>query len=188
MTVNYILSQIFVVISYVFLGLTYIVKKRVATIFMNFIALIAGLIGFLFLSAWSGLATVVFSIFRTGVLLLQEKFFKSKDGKYNTFDFLTLFVFTSVMALLSYITYNGLPSLLPCIAGYLFTISIWQKNKLTFYILGVIVEICWTVYNFYLNSLMGEILEPILFVVVLSQLTIYMFKDKINFRKLKKTK
>ena len=92
------------------------------------------------------------------------------------------------MALLSYITYNGLQSLLPCFAGYLFTISIWQKNKLTFYILGIFVEICWTVYNFYLKSLMGEILEPILFIVVLSQLTIYMFKDKINFKNIIKTK
>lgn len=55
MTVTYILSQVFIIINYIFLVMTYQSKSRKNILIFNFCALIATGISYIFLSAYSGI-------------------------------------------------------------------------------------------------------------------------------------
>lgn len=60
----YILSQVFTIITYALLGITYYAKDRKKILILNFISLIANGIAYLLLSAWSGLAMCVVALIR----------------------------------------------------------------------------------------------------------------------------
>ena len=69
----YIVSQIFVVINYTLLAITYNLKNRKTILIFSMASLMASAISFAFLSAWSGLAMMLIAIFRNFVFLIRSK-------------------------------------------------------------------------------------------------------------------
>ena len=61
-------------------------------------------------------------------------------------------------------TYNGFLSLLSIFATMLYTYSVWQKKTIVYKICGIFVSILWILYNIYVMSLFGIILESILLI------------------------
>lgn len=158
----YIVSQIFVIISYVLLSITYGLKNRKSILLFSFASLISNAIGFLCLSAWSGLAMSIVAIIRNVIFLIQSK--KDKSLKMTYIDLMVLISLFSISIVSAIFTYEGFLSLLSVAATMLYTYSVWQKNTKVYRIIGVPVSVLWICYNFFIKSIFGIILEGVLLV------------------------
>lgn len=161
MTVIYILSQVFIIINYIFLIMTYQSKSRKNILIYNFGALIATGISYIFLSAYSGLAMVVVAIIRNVIFIIDEKK-NGKSNKNSTKDYIILAILYIISIISAIFTYNGILSMMSVVATMLYTYSVWQKNTKTYKALGIPIGIMWIIYNIYIFSIFGIILEVVL--------------------------
>lgn len=161
MTVTYILSQVFIIINYIFLSLTYQSKSRKHILIFNFGALIATGISYILLSAYSGLAMVVVAIIRNIIFIIDEKK-NGKSNKNSAKDYIILAILYIISIISAIFTYNGFLSMMSVIATMLYTYSVWQKNTKIYKALGIPIGIMWIIYNIYIFSIFGIILEVVL--------------------------
>lgn len=174
MTVTYILSQVSIIINYLFLVITYQSKSRKNILIYNFGALIATGISYICLSAYSGLAMVVVAIIRNVIFIIDEK----KNGKSNkngTKDYIILAILYTISIISAIFTYDGILSMMSVIATMLYTYSVWQKNTKIYKALGIPIGIMWIIYNIYIFSIFGIILEVVL---VISSIIGYIRENK----------
>ncbi len=161
MTISYILSQIFIILNYVFLIITYQSKNRKSILMFNFGALAATGISYIFLYAYSGLAMVIVSIIRNIIFIVDEK--KNGMQEKNSFkDYIILAILYAISIVSAIYTYNGFLSMMSVTATMLYTYSVWQKNTKTYKVLGIPISIMWLIYNIYIFSIFGIILELVL--------------------------
>ena len=71
-TTQYIISQIFTIISYMFLALTYHAKNRKAVLTLNLLGQISFVIAYILLGAWSGLAMTIVALIRNVIFIIDE--------------------------------------------------------------------------------------------------------------------
>ena len=162
-SITYILSQIFTIIMYVLLGLTYYAKDRKKVLVLSFLSLIANGIAYIFLSAWTGFAMCVVALLRNIIFLIDEK----KNGKreiINKTDIIILIILYVISIISAVFTYDGFLSLLSVFATALYTFSVWQKRTNIYKLLGIPIGILWILYNIYIMSIFGIILETILLI------------------------
>lgn len=158
---TYILSQVFIIISYIFLVFTYQTKNRKSILIFNFISLIATGLSYIFLSAYSGLAMVGVAIIRNIIFIVDEKK-NGKKEKNTTKDYIILAILYLISIIFAVFTYNGILSMMSVVATMLYTFSVWQKNTKVYKLLGIPIEAIWIIYNIYIFSIFGIILESIL--------------------------
>ena len=156
MNVIYIISQIFVIIQYIFIITTYQVKTKKQIIIFNTLSAISAIISFLCLKAYSGCMMSCVSIFRN---LL---FFDMKEK-----DKIKLIIVLTILLILTIFTYNGPLSLMPSIGTLLYTLSVWQNDTKIYKKYGIFIELSWLLYFIYINSIFGIILEGISFISVI---------------------
>lgn len=173
-SITYILSQVFTIIMYILLGLTYYAKERKKVLILNFLALIANGIAYIFLGAWTGLAMCAVALARNIIFLLDEKR-NGKREKINKSDIIILIILYAISIISAIYTYDGFLSLFSVFATMLYTFSVWQKKTSIYKILGIPIGILWIVYNTYIMSIFGIILESILFIC---SITGYMIERK----------
>ena len=163
-TVIYIISQIITVAYFGVLTLSYLLQNRLKILVTNFIAHIGQTISMAMLNGYTGAAMSLIMTIRDLVLLVQEKR-KIKGRKVSEkFDLIVLVVTVIVGIFLTVFTYNGFLSLMSVIATLITTVSLWQKNVKTYKILGIIANILWLIYNTFIMSIMGVVLESILLI------------------------
>lgn len=157
----YILSQIFVIINYAFLMISYQLKNRKSILIVNLISIIATGISFALLGGYSGVGMSLISILRNLIFMIDER----KNGIRSTINKsdIIILIFIYLLSLIcSFWTYNGIWSLMSVFASVVYTYSIWQKSTKVYKILGIPVCIFSLIYNIYLKSILGIILETIL--------------------------
>lgn len=159
----YILSQVFTVIMYGLLAVTYYAKDRKKILILSFASLIANGIAYLLLNAWSGLAMCIVALIRNIIFLLDEKK-NGKRDKINKTDVIVLIILYAISIVSAIFTYEGFLSLLSVIATMLYTLSVWQKNPKVYKLLGIPIGILWIAYNIYVMSIFGIVLETILLI------------------------
>jgi hypothetical protein len=162
-SITYILSQIFTIIMYILLGLTYYSKERKKVLILNFLALIANGIAYIFLGAWTGLAMCAVALARNIIFLLDENK-NGKREKINKSDIIILIILYVISIISAIYTYDGFLSLFSVFATMLYTFSVWQKKTSIYKILGIPIGILWILYNTYIMSIFGIILESVLFI------------------------
>ncbi len=171
LTLTYVLSQIVIVISYMFFVRTYYTTSRRKILLYSMLANLFMGASYMLLMAWSGLVMALLAVLRSVI------FAKYIDDKISTKkDILILFIFYIMVGILEAITYDGFLSLLPMLAILMYTFAVWQKNSTVYKILGVLVSIVWIIYNIYVNSIFGIILETIMVISAI----IGILKDKRN--------
>lgn len=125
MDVVYVLSQVFTVIMYILLAVTYFEKtKRKIFLFSN-ASLVANAIAYILLSAWTGLAMVIIAMLRNIYLIRNEK-----TKKITKQDWIFLIVVLIAIVVATIPAYEGFLSLFSVFATSIYTYSIWQKNHL----------------------------------------------------------
>lgn len=159
----YVLSQIFTIITYVLLAMTYYAKNRKTVLTISFASLITNGLEYVFLNAYSGLAMCIVALIRNIIFLVDEK----KNGKRDTNtkkDVIILVILYIISIASAIFTYDGFLSLLSVFATMLYTYSVWQKKTNIYKLLGMPIGVLWILYNIYVQSLFGVILEAILLV------------------------
>lgn len=163
LTTTYVLSQICIIINYIFLITTYQLKSRTAILIFNFCALIVTGLSYVFLSAWSGLSMVFVAMIRNIIFIIDEKK-HGKSNKITTKDVFILVILYVICITSAVLTYEGILSLMSVFGTMLYTFSVWQKKPNVYKILGIPVCITWIIYNIYIKSIFGIILEALLFI------------------------
>lgn len=149
---------------YVFLAITYLSKNKRTIIVISGLAVVASMISFVFLNAWTGFAACIVDLFRNFYLLWAEKKY-GKSKKITRRDVVFLLVVYLALILVSIPTYDGPLSLFSIIATATYTFSIWQKSTKIYKACGIPVSIFWVTYHAYTRSLFGVILESVLLIV-----------------------
>lgn len=174
--ITYIMSQLFTIIMYIFSGLSYYAKDRKKVLILNFIGLLSIAVAYVLLKAWTGLAMDIVAIIRNIIFLIDEK--KNGTRNKNTkADVAILIILYTIIIVSTIFTYNGLLSLASVIATCIYTFSVWQKNVKLYKFLGIFVETLWMIYNIYIMSIFGIILEA---VVLICAITGYITETKKN--------
>lgn len=158
LTIAYIVSQIFVIINRVLLIVSYQLKNRKNILIVSLLALLANGVVYILLSAWSGLAMVFVAIVRNIIFMLDEKK-NGKSQKITKRDVGILVVLYVISIISAIFTYEGILSMMSVVATMLYTYSVWQKKTKVYKILGIIIESVWIIYNIYICSIMGVILN-----------------------------
>jgi hypothetical protein len=161
--ITYILSQVFTVIMYVLLAITYYAKDRKKVLILSFLSLIANILAYVFLDAWTGVAMCVVALIRNIIFLVDEK----KNGKRDEItkkDIIILIILYDILIISTVFTYDEFLSLLSVFATMLYTYSVWQKKTIVYKFLGIPIGVLWILYNIYVQSLFGIILESILLI------------------------
>lgn len=164
---NYIVSQVFTILMYALLGITYYVKNRKTVLLISFLSLIANIVAYVLLNAYTGLAMCLMALVRNVIFLIEEK----KYGKYEeirTKDVVILMILYLITVVLTIFAYEGFLSLLSVFATMIYTYSVWQKNTLVYKVCGIPVGVLWVLYNLYVKSIFGVILETILLICSMS--------------------
>lgn len=175
LTLEYILSQVFVIISYFLLVLSYQAKSRKNILILSNISLVANGIAYIFLQAYTGLAMCFVALLRNIIFMIDEKR-NGKSDKISKKDIIILAVLYLISLLSTVYTYDGFLSLLSVFATMLYTYSVWQKKTSVYKLLGLPMGILWITYNIYIMSIFGIILETILTISA----TYGYFKEKKN--------
>ena len=173
-TLTYIVSQVFTIIMYALLGLTYLQKDRKKVIIICFLSIMANMVAYTLLHAWSGLSMCCLGAFRNIVFLIDEKK-NGKRDKNNTLDVIFLIELFIMAGILAIFTYDGFLSLLSIFATMLYTYSVWQKKTKVYKLLGIPTCMLWILYNIYIKSLFGIILESTL---LICSITGYVLESK----------
>ncbi len=163
LTISYILSQIFIIINYVLLGLSYYCKNRKTVLVISFMAVIANGLSYVFLNAYSGLSMCILALVRNIIFLVDEKK-NGKSDKITKKDVIILVALYAIAITSAIFTYEGFLSLLSVVGTMLYTYSVWQKKTIVYKFMGIPVGIAWIIYNVYIMSIFGIILETVLLV------------------------
>ena len=165
---EYILSQVFVILTYILFGATYLVKNRKIILFMNISSLVTNGISYTLLGAWAGLAMIFVALIRNVIFLLQNKY--KKTDNFMFYDYIILIFLLGISVALGVVTYDGFLSLFSLFGSLIYTISIWQKNLEIYKWLGILSSLCSVVYLIAIKSIFGFALEFALLIFMICTL------------------
>lgn len=177
LTLSYVLSQIFIIINYALLGLSYYCKNRKTVLIISFMAVIANGLSYVFLNAYSGLAMCILALIRNIIFLIDEKK-NGKSDKITKKDIIILIILYTIAIISAIFTYEGVLSLLSVVGTMLYTYSVWQKKTIVYKFMGIPVGISWIIYNIYIMSIFGIILETVLLFCSVSGYILELRKSK----------
>lgn len=163
LTLPYILSQVFIIINYALLAISYYCKDRKTVLVISFMAVIANGLSYVFLNAYSGLAMCILALIRNIIFLIDEKK-NGKREKNNAKDICILVVLYIIAVIFAIFTYEGFFSLLSVFATVIYTYSVWQKKTKIYKLCGIPIGVLWILYNAYVKSIFGIILEAVLLI------------------------
>ncbi|MBQ7918005.1 MAG: YgjV family protein [Clostridia bacterium] len=172
---EYILSQIFVIITYILLGATYFVKNRRLLLVLSMFAILTNATSYFFLSAWSGLLVTILALIRNIVFLVQNK---TENDKIDWLDWLILGVFLTLLIAISITTFEGFLSLFSVFGSLTYTIAVWQRNEKVYKLLGIASSICTVIYYAFIGSLFGFLLESAMLVTIVVGTILFFRKEK----------
>ena len=153
----YTISQIFVVLGYLLLGVSYCLKSRKTILIVSLASLVSSYFAYLFLNAYSGMAMMILAIIRNLIFIGENK--KNNSDKISYKDWLILVFLYIVTIIFAFFTYKGIGSMISIVASMVYTYSVWQKKENLYKILGIPASILWIMYNVYIKSIFGIILE-----------------------------
>ena len=143
-----LIAQIFGLLALICMSLGYQQKKKKGFLFLQIFSNLFYGIQYLFLNAYSALATCIISLIRTIIFYKNEV--NKKENHYSIL--LILFLIIIIVGIISYQTWY---SVIPIFIALLFTYGVWQKKLSTSYKIGVVVSILWIIYNLIVKAYVG---------------------------------
>ncbi len=160
---TYIMSQVFTILMYALLGITYQVKSRRKILILSIFSNAFQGIAYLLLNAKSGFIMCILAILRDiFMMVISDKIKDEKTSKRAYLSVIIIFYFAMIISAI--FTYEGMLSMLSILATAIYTYSIWQKNEKVYKALGTPVGICWIAYNIFVKSIFGVVFESIILI------------------------
>ena len=146
----YIASQLFGTCGFIVSLIAYHRKTKKKILNNMVLSNSLKLMHYLLLGAYSGCITKVLAILRDSFIIKKEKNPKLSKQIY-------LYIFIILYILASIITYNGIFSLLPLLAAFIYFIFVWNGNEFKIKKVGFLTNFLWLAYNIYILSIVGII-------------------------------
>lgn len=167
MNYSYIISQIFAILAYALLGVTYLTKKKNLILLLNALSTISFTVSYIFLFAWSGVKMNMISLVRNLIFYLVARFASnSKNWKIVSLAIVYLLIGADVILCLSInrgiFVFGSIFDVVPYIATAIYTFAIWNEKGKMYKYFGIMSSIAWIVYNTFIRSLFGVILETVM--------------------------
>ena len=166
---NYVLSQVFVVIAMACLGASYFVKSKKYILILNLLCTIFFAVEYLFLEAYAACAINLISLIRIPWFYIDERYEKK--------DYISLIVISAIVIGCGIWTYKWWPDILVIFQGVLFTYSIWQKNVAVYRWIAPISSALFVIYDVMYKNILGIVFESCLVVMAIVSI-IKMYVDK----------
>jgi hypothetical protein len=163
---QFVASQIFVLIGFGFLGLTYLLKNRYAILLDVIAAYIALGFGYFFLHAWVALGMCI-------VVTIQNISSFYLKGKHAKLDLAMLAAWLATLTIVAAAAQTDIWSWFAYFATVVFLVSTWQKNVTVYKLLGIAVGVLWIVHNIHIENLFGIVAEFVLLAAVAIGLIIH---------------
>ena len=179
-TTAYTISQLLTVILYGLLCLTYIERSRKQILVTNLLSHFVEVGIFVLLKGYTGLAMIVFYIFRDNFLLIDSK--NQNNKKITRRDVHILIILLLFVMFLSILSYENVYSMFPILATVASTIAIWQKNTRIYRFLGIICSTFWLIYHISLHSIIAIILESVLLITTIFGYIAELKRTKLNIK------
>ncbi len=173
---EYVVSQLLIIVVYIFICLSYFLKDRKKILLTNIMAHISQAGSFYLLNGMTGVAM-------NAVYTIRDVYFVIDNNKKSSVlkEYIVLAVLLLITFCFAIFTYNGLASLLSVLATIVSTIAIWQKNIKYYKLLGIPSSILWLGYHIYLRSIFAIILESILLIfIIVSYIKEYAYGDSLQ--------
>ncbi len=126
MSSTYIFAEILIGLMYFCLCLTYFSKYRRQILILNLMGHSMQTIAFLLLGGITGAAMDILACARDLYIFANDE----KKNKWK--DVIALNIFFIFVLIVTIFTFSGWKSLFPVVGTVLFTISLWQKNKIVY--------------------------------------------------------
>ncbi len=151
--VFYAISQFFALAALIFNLVAVQRKKKVKLLFFDTLAASCMALHYLFLGAWTGVATKVISATRDGIATY-------KANKHQTSKILPI-IFVLMYVVIGFFTYQSPFSLLPILAPITFTMMIYLGDAQMIRWGGWIGSVMWLIYDIHVFSVVGIASEAI---------------------------
>lgn len=155
---RYILSQILVLISSIFIAASFFSKKKKDVTILCVLYCIFYSVHYLLLGAYTGMFMSLISASRNILFYRYAK--KNMNNK-----FITLIFFSSFAIITGIYSYQDLFSFISILANILSTYSIWQDNINKYRLYAIPVSFCFIVYAVHINSIFSLVIELILLII-----------------------
>ena len=156
-TLEYVLSQVCVVIAMVCLAISYLIKNKKLILVLTCLNAIFFALNYVFLGAYTGTIINLIALIRGVWFFINEK--HGKKG-----DYLSLCVCTFVLIICSIFTYSQWVDILAVFASILFGYGVWQNRLKVYRWIAVINSTCFIVFNVFQQSIFGVTCEVILLI------------------------
>jgi len=168
---SYIISQIFALLAFISLGISFFVKSKIKIVVFNIACSVFFIFHYFFLNASVGMIINAIGVVRGIWYYLDEKF-NSK----HLLNSLIVCVVASIVC--SVLTFNSWIEIFALIGGLGFTYSLWQKN-IGFYRWAMLVcSLLWVTYNSLYGSVVAIVGESVMMVFEIISIVKYYRKDK----------
>ena len=174
----FILSQVFMFVAFLALIISFTTRNRRNLLIFNLIQIIFACLAHLLLGAWSAVAMAGVATFRNVAFLIHEKV-RGKSDKVTNFDHIILGIVLISSLILGYFTFESFLSMFSVFGTVLSSIAVYQKSIKVFRILGVPIETLWIIYEIYIGSLIGMLMESFLLGVAIASIIFYKQMEKL---------
>lgn len=166
----YIISQIFALAALLLDLYAFQRRKKVHLLNYNTVATLCSTLHYVFLGAWSGVASKSISTIRDATAAYEAH--KHKTSKILPIVFVTLYVIMGIISFESPLT------LLPVAASIIYTITIYIANVSVIRYVAVITSTLWLIYDIFVFSIVGVAAEAIF--IFDDFIAIYRYRKKHN--------
>ena len=149
---NYVLSQILVLISSAFIGISYFAKTKKNIMLLCVIYCIFYSSHYLLLKAYTGMLMSLISAIR------NIWFYKNAKKNINNNN-KTLLLFVTLAICMGIYSYQDWFSIISITANVLSTYSIWQDDVKKYRLIAIPVSLCFIIYAIHINSILSLIME-----------------------------
>ena len=155
---TFILSQILIVLAYIFLGGTYLLKDKKLIILLSSLAAFCYGLAYAFVFAWTGVVMNLIALIRNILFIIVGVKFKnsSKSRRIVLICVYVLIIASSVF------TYDGVLSLMAVFATVLYSTALWIDKDRYYKILGSLTSVLWIIYNVFIKLYLSVVFESIM--------------------------
>ena len=170
-TTSYILSQISVVLAFVCLGITLLIKNRNAILMLGILSAVFFCIQYFLLGATMGAVVNIINVIRTVWYFIDEK-----RGKLN--NLVSLITIITLFLIVGIIFVKEWLGVLAVFAGIIYAYSLWQRKVIVYRCLSTLVNLLWLIYDSLIFSLFEICLDCCFIVVGIIGIVSYIVKRR----------
>ncbi|MBR2725458.1 YgjV family protein [Candidatus Saccharibacteria bacterium] len=168
-SVFYAISQIFALVAFLCDLVAIQQKKKSSLLNFDTLAAFCSVLHYAFLGAWAGMASKIITTIRNAIAA-REAALKHRSPKLLPFVFVVLYTIIGIF------TFESIFSVLPILAPSLYAIVIYMCDVKKVRYAAVATNIMWLIYNIFVFSIVGIIVQVVL--IVNGLIAIYRYRKK----------